>query len=193
MDDEVGLLHRARPADVGRRQVHADDQLPETLNRLRARHRVEHVAGDHLRLRVRLHVDDWRGAGNGDRFLERADLHVGVDRHREVRRQLEPLALERREALQREGDDIRARPQIDHLVFALGVGEHRPRFFNEDVAGHFNLHAGQHRARRVFHGAADGALRVRRRRQEANADQCPQCRKFESPSRHCARAPSASL
>jgi len=35
-----------------------------------------------------LDVDDWRLAGDGDRFLERADAQVGVDRGHEKNKSL---------------------------------------------------------------------------------------------------------
>ena len=57
------------------------------------RNRVDHVARHHRARRDVLHVDDRRFGGDGDRFLERADLHVGVDGGGEVRRQLEPSRL----------------------------------------------------------------------------------------------------
>ena len=55
---EVGLLHRLRAAHVGRGQRDADHELADALNRVRGRHRVEHLARQHLRFRVALHVDD---------------------------------------------------------------------------------------------------------------------------------------
>ena len=82
---EVGLLHRLRAADVRRGQRDADDQLADALNGVGGRHRVEHFARQHLRLRVALHVDDRRLAGDGDRLFHRADFQIGVDRRGEVR------------------------------------------------------------------------------------------------------------
>ena len=45
-------------------------------------------------VRRRGHVDDRRGAGDGDRLLEGADAEFGVDRRGELRRQLQAVALE---------------------------------------------------------------------------------------------------
>ena len=72
-------------------------ELTHALDRAAGRDRVEGIAVEHLRLGRALDVHDRRRAGDGQRLFERADLELDVDGHREVGRQLEALALDRRE------------------------------------------------------------------------------------------------
>ena len=164
-DEEVGLLHGARAAHVGLVEGHAGDQLAEALDGAGGRHGVEHVAGQHLLLDVALHVDQRRLPGDGDRFLQRADLEVGVDGGDEVRRQLE-FADDDVEALQRERELVVTRAQIDHPIGAVLVGDRGPNLLDQRFAGRFHHHSGHHRTGFVLHDTADGTLRVRRRRPE---------------------------
>ena len=89
----VDLFHLLVAADVGRALADARHQRRQARVVAGARHRVEQLAVEHLRPLRALHVDHRRGAGDGDRLLERADLQVGVDRGREVGRQLETPRL----------------------------------------------------------------------------------------------------
>ncbi len=52
------LLHRARAADVGRAESDAWHQNPDRHDVARRRQRVDDLAGQHLRLRRLLHVDE---------------------------------------------------------------------------------------------------------------------------------------
>jgi hypothetical protein len=180
---EVGLLHRARAADVGGGECDADNQLAEALNRLGARHRVEHVARQHLRLLVGLDVNHRRRARDRDRLLERADLQVGVDGGGEVRGQLEAFALDRRETLERERDDVDARPEVDDGVLALTVGCNRLGFFDQHRACHFDGDARKYCTGRVLDRTADRALRARQSGRH-HADERHEQTTQNSPSRH---------
>ena len=183
VDGEVGLLHRLRAADVRRRQRDADDELSDALNRVGGRHRVEHVARQHLRLRVALDVDDGRLAGHGDRLLHRADFQVGVDRGREIGRQLDAVALHRREAGQVEGDRVSAGTEVLNAVQPVGVRGDRPHLLDQGGAAGFHRHARQHGARRILHNTCKRTLRARGRgKREASQRHGEQHRK--STSRH---------
>ena len=91
-----------------------------------------------------------------------------VDRHGEVRRQLEAFVPEGVEAGQREDDGVGAGSKIDDAVAALAVGDDRADLFDEDRTAGFDRHARHHRAARVADQSADGALGAgdRRRQQE---------------------------
>jgi hypothetical protein len=182
VDGEIRLLHRLRSADIRRGQRDADDELPDRLNRVRARHRVENLTRQHLRLDVALDVDDRRLAGDGHGLFHRADLQVGIDRRGEVRRQLDRFAFDGRETREGEGQRVDAGPQIFDLVCAVGIGRRRPHLFDECGTRRLDGHARQHGAGRVFHDTCEGALRERRGRQrQQNTDGC---RRQKNPFRH---------
>ena len=92
--------------------------------------RRDHVAADRRLPPDALHVDDRRLAGDGDRFRERADPQIRVDRGGERAGQLDALALDGAEAGQREGDGVGAGPQIDDAVLAGAVGDGATRTFS---------------------------------------------------------------
>ena len=75
--------------------------------------------------------------------------------------QLDAVALDGREARQREGDRVHARPQVDDLVLPRAVGHHTAGLLDQHIAGRLDRHARQHRARRVFHQPRNRALCVR--------------------------------
>ena len=169
----VGLLHRLRAADVRLVQADAGDQLPHALNRAAGGNGIERLAREHLRLRRTLHVDDRRGAGDGQRLFEAADLQLGVHGHGEVGGQLESLALHRREALQREGEDVGAGTQIHQAVASGLVGDDGARFFNQSGAGGFDCHTRQDSSGRVSDDTGERALCVGRRRPESTERKDP--------------------
>ena len=81
---------------------HARDQHAQVLERPAGRHAVDDVARhDDLLLGV-LQVDDRRLARDGDRFRHAADLQVGVDRRGKPGVQLDALAPDDAESLERE-------------------------------------------------------------------------------------------
>ena len=70
-------------------------------------------------------------------------------------RQLDARRRDSGESLQRKGDGIRARPQIDDLILAIGIGHDRPRPLDERRARGLDRDAWQHRSGRVSHGARE--------------------------------------
>ncbi len=96
---ERRLLQVARAADVARqraaaaeRERRAGNHDADGLDVAAGRERIAHFLRHHHALRDVRRVDDGRFAGHRQRFFERADLQVGVDRGREVRRQLDAFA-----------------------------------------------------------------------------------------------------
>ena len=156
----VGLLGLLRPAYVGNVQPDAGHQRADGLQVARTGNRVNEIAAHDVHLRRILHVDHGRRARHRHRFLERTDLHLGVDRYRHVGRDVDTFALERVEPGQRERHRVGARADVDDGVAALTVGHHGARLFDEDRAGGFDRHARQHGARRVLHDTGNRALGV---------------------------------
>ena len=103
-------MARAPPVS-GRFRLTPTHELAEALDAAAGRDQVDRFAVEHRGLRRRGHVDDRRGAGDGDGFLERADAEFGVERRGEFRRQLEAVAPERLEAGQRERHACRCRDE----------------------------------------------------------------------------------
>ena len=162
MRRHVGLLHGARAAGVGQVQADADDQLAHALNGAAGRNRVHRLAVQHLGVHGGRHVDDRRSRGHGDRFFERADPHVGVDRRVNSAGSSTFSRLKRLEAGQRERHDVDARAAGRRSGTAPCPSViDRSRLLDQHVARCFDGHARQHRARRVLDDADDGALRVR--------------------------------
>ena len=152
------LLHHLRPADVRPGQAHALREVADRLRVARRRQRVDGVACDDLGPRRALHVDDRRFAGDGDRLFERADRELAVDRDVGRRLDLDPLLHEGREAGQRHGDGVDARPQIDDVVPAGAVGDRDARPLDQRRAGGFHGDARQDAARVVGDLARQRAL-----------------------------------
>ena len=95
------LIHGVRAADVQARpdaRHQRDPRLPAPARG----HGVDDLAGNDLRALRLLYVDDRGFARYRDGLLEGADEHLHVDRHREVRRQREPVANDGGEARKRE-------------------------------------------------------------------------------------------
>ncbi len=109
-----------------------------------ARQHVEQVTGDHGLFAGVRRVDQRGRARHRDRLLERPDPHVRVHRRREPRRQLDAVPLEGAKAGEREGNSIRAGPQIDDVVPALVVGDDAADLFDQGRTGGFHRDAGQH-------------------------------------------------
>ena len=109
-----------------------------------------------------LEVDDRRLAGNGDRLRHAADLQLGVDRGGEPGGELDALAPDDAEALEREGHRIGARAQLDDLVSPLAVGLGDPDLFDQRRTAGLDRHARQDGSRRIANdpcNAAGGCLR----------------------------------
>jgi hypothetical protein len=141
-DGEVGLLHRARAADVGHVQRDADDELAQTLDGLGRRHGVEDVAGEDLLLDVALHVDDRRRTGDGNGFLQGANRQLDIDGGGEVGSQLHTLPRDGVEAREAVGERVGAGPEIDDAVDAVLVRHRSADLLDEDRAGRLNRDSG---------------------------------------------------
>ena len=180
----VGLLHGASAAGVGQTQVDADDELAEALNGAAGGNVVDRFAVQHLVVRRGRHVHDRRTARDRDGFLESADAEVGIQGHRELRRKRNRFAPHHRKPLERKRHDVGAGAQIRNRVTTSAIGHRALRFLDERVAGRFDGHTREHRARRVFHDACDRALGVQGRRQRQRADQ----RHKHEPHSRCHRS-----
>ena len=160
------LLHHLRPADVRPGQPHALREVADGLRVARCRQCIDGVALDDLRPRRALHVHDGRLAGDRDGLFEGADRQRAVDGHRRLRRNLDAFLDEGREAGQRHGDAVGARPQIDDGVAAGAVGDRDARTLDQRRAGGFHGDARQDAARVVRDFACQRALGEAGRRQQ---------------------------
>ena len=155
----LGLLRAGGAPHVG--LVHLD---PRNQQRVRphaapGRNRLLRLAGQHLDALHLLHVDHRRLARHRDGLLDRADRHHRVEGQGHVGPEDELVAHLGAEAGQGERDRVHARPQVDDVVVAGGVGEDDARAFDEDGAGRFDRHPGEHAAGVVRDRAPDRALR----------------------------------
>ena len=122
------------------------------------RDRLEHVVVQRHFPFGALDVHDRGFAGDGDRFRERADLEIGVDRRRERPGQLDALALEGAESRQREGDRVGPGPQILDPILPGPVADRRSYFLDQCRAGGLDVDAGEDGPGRVLHRARDDRL-----------------------------------
>ncbi len=125
-------------------------------------------------------VHERRLAGDGERFLDRADGHVGVHGGDELAAQLDAFAPDGGEAGQREGDGVRSRTQVDDAVQPLAVRHRRARTRDQRGAAGLDGHTGQHRARGVLDDARDAALRPRGGRQQEHTHGHESCDSLET-------------
>ena len=140
---------------VGDDARHHDDHRVVAAHR---RDRLEDVVAQHRLAPGALHVDDRALAGDGDRLLERADAHLGVDRRGERSGQLDAFAPEGAEPGQREVDGVGSGPEILDAVLAGAVADRGADFLDEGRTARFNGDARENRARRVSDGAGDDGL-----------------------------------
>jgi hypothetical protein len=106
------------------------------------------------------HVHHRRLARHRDGLGERAHPQVRVDGGGEGAGQLDAVALDAAEPLQRERQRIHARAEIDDPILAGAVGDGGPDLLDQRGARGFDGDARQHGAGRVFHRAGDGGLRA---------------------------------
>ena len=173
MRGDIGLLHPLRSADVGLRLCDADERRAHRLNVASAgRHGVEELLRQHLLGDGLLHVDDWRGGRDRDGFLDRPNGQLAVDRRREVRRQLDAFALDRRKPGKRKRDGVGAGTQIEDLVLSLCVSGRGAHLLDERGARDFDGHAGQDGATCVFDDARNRTLCKRCGRSERQPREC---------------------
>ena len=138
--------------------------MPDGLNIPSRRNGVEHLTRHHGSLRDRLGVDDGRLAGDGDGFLDRADLQLSVDRGGEIGGQFDPLPPDRAEAGQCKRHDVRAGTKILHSVDPGGICHASARLFDEHRARGLDGHTGQNSPGIVFDRPGDAARLSHRRR-----------------------------
>jgi hypothetical protein len=114
--------------------------------------RVDHAAGRGVR-----RVDERRLAGDRDRLFDRADFEIDVDGDELLRADHNPFALERSVAAQHGQQTVHARIDGGKCVLAGAVRHGIPRDIRLIVNQH---HCGaRHDAARVFHSAAQSALK----------------------------------
>jgi hypothetical protein len=172
VDGHVDLFHLLVAADVGVAHPDALDERGHAAVVARRRHRVHQLAvHDDALLRV-LDVDDRTGAGDGDRFLERPDPHVGIHGRREVGGELESVLAKRIEPGQRERDAVNARSQIDDGVSSLLIAHGRADLFDQHRAGHFHSDTRHDGAAAIANRTADRALRQRGSREQQQTHHC---------------------
>src|SRR4029077_7897573 len=106
-------------------------------------------------------VDGRRHAGDGDRFLDRADLHLTVHLRGKRDRHHDALAAHRLEARERERLLVHTGRQIDDLVLTRAVGYRGAGLFNQRFAGYFDGDARHDRATGISDGAGDAPLSSR--------------------------------
>src|SRR4029077_1122425 len=97
-------------------------------------------------------------AAHRDRFRERTDLEIGVDRRRERAAQLDAFTLVSAETGEGRREGVDARTEILDPVLARAIGDGRTGLLDERRTGGFNRHTRQHAARRVFDDAGDAGL-----------------------------------
>jgi hypothetical protein len=142
------IARRRGSADVLIRQPaarHAGNQRRHVVGGTARRNVVDDFAvDDALPFRV-LYVDDRRLAGDGDRFFERADAHLGVNLGGERACQHDAFALHRVEAAEREGHGVGAGHEIDDLKLAATVADRRADLFDQGGTCRLDRHPGQDR------------------------------------------------
>jgi hypothetical protein len=119
------------------------------------RHRVEQRCRDDCLPRDVSGVNERVPAGNRDALFNSAHAQLGIDGRVELRRQLDPIALEWREALPRERHRVSTRPQLDNPAFAAFVCRYRSNFLAQRRAGDFDGDPRQDPARAVGHDTGD--------------------------------------
>ena len=160
----AGAAH-VRPV-LGEPGSHLGDRLQPVVAH---RQDFELLGVEHRLLADGLHVDHRRLAGDGDRLLDRADRHLGVDRRREPGADGDSVADDRGEAGQRERDRVVPERELHHAVQPGAVGERHLRRA-ERGGGHIHGDARQDTSGVVGHLPGDAAelLRGRTARTQKN-------------------------
>ena len=141
---------------AGRVPTHARREADERQHGFPVGHRIEEISRDDSAHRRVRDVDHRRLPGHGDRLLERSHRQLDIDRRGEIGRQFEAVTFSRLETGQRKRDAVGANRQVHDLVLTLPVGHDRAHSLDQRRTGRFHSDAGQHRARRIFHGPRDG-------------------------------------
>ena len=168
----LGLLRPGRAADIRLVHLDAGDEQRVGPRAAAGRDGLLDLLGHHLDALHLLHVDDRRGAGDGDRLLDAADRHGDVEVQRHVAEQLDLVAHLGAEAGQHIRDRIGSGPQIDDRVLACAVADGDARAFDEGGAGRLYGNPRQHAAGVVGYLPGDTALgrRTGGQQQEASDD-----------------------
>ena len=176
--DAAGVA--ATDRDAGLRHVQSGNQGLDPGGVPRAGNGGDHIGAHRLLHQHALDVHGRRLRADRDRFLQRADAHIGVHRGDESACELDALTLDGLEARQRDRHRIRARAQVHDAVLARPVGRHRPRLLDHHGARHFHSHTGEHAARRVPDDAGNGGLRESSRGEEQQHQEC----RYRPPDLH---------
>src|SRR5262245_49064249 len=168
-------MFAGRSPDVVLVAAHADRHDADRRPVLRRGHGVDRVLVHDLAADDVLGVDDGRLARNGDGLFKRADTKVGVDRGRKGCRELDALALDRREPGEGERHGIGAGPKVNDVVPSLAVGRDRADLLDQHGTAGFDGYSRHHRTARVANDARNAASlpECQRRREH-------ECRQYES-------------
>ena len=159
MEQQPLLRRGSRAADRLRVGFHAHRERAHLRVGPAGRNRIHQIALYDGRVLRALDVDDGRVAADRDRFFECPDLQFGIDGRREVGRQVNAVAHQRRKAGKGERHFVEAGPQIDDRVSPLLVADGDADALDERGAGRLHGHAGQNAAARIRDDARDGTLR----------------------------------
>ena len=181
---QTWIHRRARAADILVADLGAHRERALGLIHPGHRDRIEEIAAEHRRpLRV-LHVDDRRLPRDRHRFFDGSKLHLGIDRGREIGRQVDAVLDEGREARDGEGDLVDAGTKVDDRVSSLSVADRGAHLLDDRRTRRFDRDARQHGARRVLHETGDAALGRDGPRQQQRAERCGHRRPREHFAEH---------
>src|SRR4030095_4804722 len=143
------------------------------LRRPAERQRVEQFAVDHALLTDASHVDGRRGAAHRDRFGDRTNTQIRINRRRRGSDQLDAFATDRSKAGQGERDGVRARTERLDPVAAAAITDSDASAFDEHRTRGFHGGTGKHRPGRVSDHTGNRRLSVDGRGyQRSKQDNC---------------------
>ena len=152
---QPALLNRLRAPDVIGRDLDAGDQLRDRPRIAPGRDAFEDVLAHDRLLEVGSRIDGRRPAGHRDRFGDRADLELRIDRRDERGADPDVLVFDRPESGQIEFHAIRSGRQSIEPVVAVRVRRLRLDATDQPFARQGHHHARQDRAAGISHAAGN--------------------------------------
>ena len=144
--DAAARALQSRAADVGAVEDRGRNHPRQAGVVARTRQRVDRLGAQDGRARRGRDIHGRRLAGDGDGLFQRADAQIHVDHGPRGAAESNGLPLAGVEARQCERDGVGARPQVDHLVAAVVVGDGGADLLDQHRAGGFHRDARKHRA-----------------------------------------------